>query len=225
VSEGIVRQPVPRESALAAARLQPHYANLEQQTGAARLGMWLFLASEVLLFSALFGLYASYRAAHHEIFAQAVRLTNARSGAAMTVVLVTSSLAVALALAALRTERPRQALRWLGAAIALGGGFLVLKGLEYREHLAAGLRPGLGYAFPELPDPAANEFFTLYYVMTGLHALHVIGGLIVLVVLARWLARQRIDAVYQTPLELGALYWHLVDAIWLFLWPMFYLMH
>jgi cytochrome c oxidase subunit III len=206
------------------ARLQPHHADLGKQTHAARLGMWLFLASEVLLFSGLFALYASYRVGYTDVFRDAVGHTSLPLGTAMTGVLITSSLAVALALHAIRQGRVRGCLTWLYVCIGLGVVFLGLKAMEYREHALEGLLPGIYYDFEDLQERAAIVFYTLYYMMTGLHALHVIAGLVVLGAVAVAVRRRRYDATYHTPVELGALYWHLVDIIWIFLWPIFYLM-
>jgi cytochrome c oxidase subunit 3 len=206
-------------------RLQLQFESLEKQTHAARLGMWLFLASELLLFSALFTLYASYRAAYPRSFHEGVAHTRFASGAAMTVVLITSSLTVALAVDAIRRGRRGACLAWLGGCIGLGLLFLGLKAAEYADHLSHGIRPGVHYVYAELPERGAALFFTLYYLMTGLHAVHVIAGLIVLAVVGVGVRRGRYDAGYHTPVELGGLYWHLVDIIWLFLWPVFYLMH
>jgi cytochrome c oxidase subunit 3 len=187
--------------------------------------MWLFLASEVLLFSPLFALYASYRAGAPESFAEAVRHTSPPLGAAMTAILLTSSLAVALALRAMRGGRGRACVAWLLCCIALGAAFLGVKVVEYHDHAVHGLLPGVYYGSAELTGRAPIVFFTLYYVMTGLHGLHVLVGLFVLGLVAVAVRRGRYDATYHTPLELGGLYWHLVDIIWMFLWPMFYLMH
>src|SRR5690606_34211527 len=118
----------------------------------------------------------------------------------------------------------RAAIGWLGASAALGAGFLALKAWEYARHLGEGIRPGAYYDFKALPDPAANAFFTLYYLMTGLHGLHVVGGVLALAGCALLGLRRRVGRDRPTRVELSGLYWHLVDAIWLFLWPIFYLM-
>lgn len=205
-------------------RLQHHFEDLEKQTHAARLGMWVFIGSEALLFSALFALYAAYRVAYPTAFREGNMHTNLVLGTAMTVVLVTSSLAVALSLAAVREKEGRGSVFALGAALVLAVVFLVLKGLEYAEHFRDGIYPGYYYRYAELPDPGAKIFFTLYYFMTGLHALHVIGGMVLLSWLAWGVRRGRWTSEFHTPLELGGMYWHFVDVIWLFLWPLFYLL-
>ena len=205
-------------------RVHIQYDSFEAQTHAARLGMWLFLASEVLLFSGLFVLYASYRTAHPEGFSQALHHARIWLGTGMTFVLLTSSFTVALAVHAARHGRPRPAGRWIAATLVLGVGFLAIKGYEYSVHVHERALPGIYYHFEKAPAPAANAFFTLYWFMTGLHGLHVIGGLFALGVCGLLLRRGRIGARYPTPLELTGMYWHLVDIIWLFLWPLFYLM-
>jgi cytochrome c oxidase subunit 3 len=194
------------------------------QTHAARLGMWVFIASELLFFGALFVLYVATREAFPREFAEAARHTDLVLGSANTYVLVTASLLVALALhAAEHDASARASLLLLGAA-ALGVLFLALKGIEYAAHLHEGLSPGAYFHAAHLRGRGYAYFFTLYYAMTGLHALHVIGGVVVLGVLAWRAWHGAYGAAYQTPLELGGMYWHFVDVVWLFLWPMFYLL-
>jgi cytochrome c oxidase subunit 3 len=205
-------------------RVHLQYQDFETQTHAARLGMWLVVISEVLLFSGLFTLYASYRAAHPHAFAAAARHTSLWLGTTMTYLLITSSLFVALGVRAVRVGGPGRSERWLGLAIAAGVTFLAMKGYEYAQHLREGIAPGVYYTFEGLPGAGASAFFTLYYLTTGLHAVHVLVGLLVLSVAVWGVRTGRFDEAYATPVELGGMYWHLVDAIWLFLWPMFYLM-
>lgn len=210
---------------MAQARLAEHFEDVAKQTHAARFGTWLFLGSESLLFSGLFALYASYRTMYPEAFSEAIRHNDARIGTANTAVLITSSLTVALAVHAVRSSNPRGAARLLGASILLGLVFLTLKGVEYSHHIRDGILPATHYHFGGLPAPGAKMFFSLYYAMTLLHALHVVVGLVFLALLA-WGCHVRLfDAEYHTPVELGGLYWHLVDVIWIFLWPLLYLMH
>jgi cytochrome c oxidase subunit 3 len=201
------------------------YADPRQREHALHLGMWLFLGSETLLFAGLFGIYTGYRAAFPEDFARAVAHNNALIGTANTVLLITSSFFVAWGIHALRDGRRRTCIASLVLAVALGLGFLVLKSLEYRAHLAAGIAPGTYYSSRELPAYGSVLFFTIYYVMTGLHAIHVIAGMILLGWLAIRVARGRTRQDHRTELELGGLYWHLVDVVWIFLWPLLYLTH
>ena len=204
-------------------RLREHFESIEKQTHAAFLGAWVFLASELLFFGALFTLYAGYRAAYPEAFREAARHTDLALGTTMTYLLLTASFLVAIAVGALRANRTRTAVLGLTAAAVIGAVFCVLKLVEWNEHFADGLYPGLYLSSHEITGAGARAFFTLYYLMTGLHFLHVTGGVIALAVLA-WLTRRgAYGAAYHTPVEIGGLYWHFVDIVWLFLWPMFYL--
>lgn len=207
-----------------AAHLEPHFEDISKQTHAARLGMWVFIGSEALLFSALFALYAAYRVAYPGAFEDAAGHTNLALGTIMTGVLLTSSFLVAMSLGRVRRRLSRDALLFLAGATVLGVAFLVLKGIEYAEHFRDGIYPGEWYRSTTLTGQGANIFFTLYYAMTGLHALHVFGGILLLAWLAWRVRRGRIDDAYHTPLELGGMYWHFVDVIWVFLWPLFYLL-
>ncbi|HEX2687661.1 MAG TPA: cytochrome c oxidase subunit 3 family protein [Kofleriaceae bacterium] len=203
--------------------VQVQYDSLERQHATARLGMWVFLASESLLFAGLFALYAAYRFVYPVQFHAASAHANLVIGTVNTYLLLTSSLTMALAIHATRRSHRRRTVALLTATIALGLTFDVLKGIEYAGHLAEGLAPGGYYAFGALPARGVVLYVTLYYLLTGLHALHVTGGLCVL----GWLAvrAQRGDFTPRShiALELGGLYWHLVDLVWIFLWPLLYL--
>jgi len=200
-----------------------HFESAERQEHAAHLGMWLFLTSEVLLFGALFGLYTALRVEFGEEFLRAAHHNDLVLGTTNTFILISSSFFAAWAVHAIRLARYKTVLACLGVTVALGLAFLFLKSLEYRGHFAEGIYPGAAYRFAELPTEGATLFFTMYYVMTGLHALHVIGGLLTLGVIAILVAKRRYTPERHTPLELGVLYWHLVDVIWIFLWPLMYL--
>ncbi|HTJ44690.1 MAG TPA: cytochrome c oxidase subunit 3 [Kofleriaceae bacterium] len=180
-----------------------------------RLAIWIVIASETLLFAGLFALYASYRAEYGHAFSEGVRDDLQWIGGTNTLVLLTSSFAIAWAVHAMRAGRARTARRCLELVIVLGLAFLALKLVEWGVHVHDGVVPGVAYSGPD-HGPGTSLFFTLYFAMTGLHALHVVAGL----ALVTWVR------VSQRPLalELVALYWHFVDAIWVFLWPMFYLM-
>lgn len=189
------------------------YAEPRQRTHALHLGMWAFLGSETLLFAGLFGLYAGYRSAYSDAFRAGVAHNNAAIGTANTVVLITSSFFVAYAVHAVRAARSRAAVRSLCVAILLGLTFLVLKSIEYTQHFHEGFAPGRHYSSTELPAHGTAVFFGLYYAMTGLHAFHVIGGMCVLAWLAVRVHRGRTRADHHTEIELGGLYWHLVDVV------------
>lgn len=200
-----------------------HFEDFEKQAHAARLGMWVFLGSETLLFAGLFGLYTAYRIQYAAAFQQAFHHNNVAIGTANTVILITSSFCIAWALHAIRESHRRTAALMLAATSLLGITFLVLKGIEYAQHFHEGIYPGVYYRSTALPAEGAKMFFTLYYFMTGLHAIHVIAGLVAVMVLLVLTLRRRFTVERHTALELGGLYWHLVDVVWIFLWPLFYL--
>lgn len=188
-----------------------------------RTGMWIFLASEALLFAGLFALYASYRREYPSDFELAAAKDIGWMGAANTLVLLVSSFFVAWAIALVRVGRERAAAGALLIVLVCGAIFLALKLGEWRIHLGEGLAPGPAYASDELPGRGAALFFSLYYLMTGLHALHLVIGMIIVGACVYALAAGRIARGRDLVLELGGLYWHFVDVIWLFLWPLFYL--
>ncbi|MGE0547152.1 MAG: cytochrome c oxidase subunit 3 family protein [Kofleriaceae bacterium] len=203
---------------------EPIYADRRAREHALHLGMWVFLGSETLLFAGLFGLYSAYRAWYPDAFANGVAHNHAAIGTANTLVLIVSSFLVAWSIHALRGGRRRVSMFALAGAITLGLTFLGLKTLEYSEHLAVGIAPGAYYSSTEVTQPGSQMFFTLYFVMTGLHAIHVIAGLSLLVWLIIRVARHRTTAEHHVELELSGLYWHLVDVVWIFLWPLLYLL-
>jgi cytochrome c oxidase subunit 3 len=198
---------------------------MERQNQAATLGMWVFLASEILFFGALFTLYSSYRARSPTAFASSVAENTIWWGSLNTAVLLTSSFLVALAVHSLRHHRRMASARLTWATALLGVVFLLIKGYEYYLHFQRGIFPGAhGPWFNERARQTGTAaFWTLYYLMTGLHAVHVIVGIAVLTALGWLVHRRRISTLAPQALENGALYWHLVDIIWLFLWPLFYL--
>jgi cytochrome c oxidase subunit 3 len=180
------------------------------------VAVWVVIASEALLFAGLFTLYAAYRNEHAAEFHVAARRNLAVIGGVNTMILLTSSFYMAVGVHAARRNRARSARRALAAVLVLGGAFLVLKALEWSIHLSDGITPG---AAGDLPTRGSVLFFALYYLMTGLHAAHVVAGL-ALVAWVRAVVRTRAT----TPaVELVGLYWHFVDAVWVFLWPLFYL--
>jgi cytochrome c oxidase subunit 3 len=203
--------------------LAEQFEDLEKQAHAARLGMWCFLGSEVLLFAGLFALYAAYRAMHGADFLAAAAHNDAVLGTANTFVLITSSFTVAASIHAAQVGRARLVVPLLLVTLALGGVFLVVKGIEYAHHFHEGIYPGTHYRMGELDTHGARTFFTLYYFLSGLHALHVLMGMALLAWLALKHWRRPFTAAHHLPLELGGLYWHLVDVVWIFLWPLLYL--
>lgn len=201
-----------------------HFADLATQQHSARLGMWVFLASEVLLFGGLFALYASYYARFTADFHVAVEHNTLWLGTTNTFVLLTSSFTVALAVWLLRNRDRALCLVLVLVTMGLGFVFLGIKAVEYAQHVHEGLLPGTYFASETLRGPGITLFYTLYWLMTGLHALHMTAGITVMGWLAVRVARGTIASSDPIALELGAMYWHLVDVIWLFLWPLLYLM-
>jgi cytochrome c oxidase subunit 3 len=205
-------------------RLAEHFEDLDQQEYAARLGMWVFLGSETMLFAGLFALYFGYRTMYGEAFASAAQKNSVILGTVNTAVLLTSSLTVALSIQAVQMRRrAREAVLWLAASILLGLAFLVIKGFEYRMHIREGIVPGPAYSYEAMPGAGPRTFFTLYYLLTGLHALHVIAGLFILTWLLVRCRQGAYSAERHVALEMGGLYWHTIDIIWIFLWPLLYL--
>lgn len=215
---GSLQKPQPPEGILA-----HHFPTLELQNTAIRLGMWLFLSTEILIFAGLFVAYAEFRFSFPEAFAEASRHLNLMMGTTNTVILITSSFTVALAIHFARSDKKWPAVGMLVFTILCAIGFLVIKSFEYREKFAEGALPGKFYGFHEVTAPGAPMYFTIYFLTTGLHALHVIIGMTVLTVLTVKTIRGRFNSAYYTGLELGGLYWHLVDLVWIFLFPLLYL--
>jgi len=187
----------------------------------AKMGMWIFLFTEIILFGGLFLLYSVYRSRYPLDFHHGGQHLNAVLGVANTVILLTSSLTIAVALTAIQKGNRKRTLICLGATIFLGCLFLVNKYFEWSAEIRAGLYPN-GPELLRLPD-GEKIFYGLYYSMTGLHGLHVVAGLIVLSVVLGFTWRNRITAADFTLLENAGLYWHLVDVIWIFLLPLLYL--
>lgn len=201
------------------------YDSLERQSHAAHFGMWVFLASEMLLFAGFFALYAGYRVSYPLGFAAGVEANTRVLGSINTLVLLTSSYVVASSVHALRRERVVKTVTLLFLTMALGAAFLAIKITEYAKHFHEGIYPGgRGHYFALHGEPGLREFWTLYFATTGLHAIHVTVGLGVLAWMTWRVARGRVNAVHDHPLALAAMYWHLVDVVWIFVWPLFYLM-
>jgi len=188
--------------------------NNQEHKGAplsARLGIWAFLATELLLFGGLFTAYAQFRITHAELFHQEHLKLNRLMGALNTLVLLTSSLTVAIGIAAIRKGLQRTLKVCLSLTLLLASCFLLIKYLEWSEDFAHGL------------FPRSNLFFGLYFMMTGLHGLHVVGGMAVFVWLLVKANRGAFSADYNAPVEITGLYWHFVDVVWIYLFPLFYL--
>jgi cytochrome c oxidase subunit 3 len=177
----------------------------------ARLGIWAFLATELLLFGGLFTAYAVFRLAYPDLFHQQHLKLNRLMGALNTVLLLTSSLSMAVGIAAIRKGSQRVLKIALSVTLALAAGFLVIKYFEWTEDFSHGLYP------------SSNLFFGSYFMMTGLHGLHVIFGMLVMVWLLVRAQRGDFSDDYNTPVEITGLYWHFVDLVWIYLFPLLYL--
>ena len=203
-------------------RPAPQYATLAQQSEVAELGLWVFLATETLFFGALLLGYAVLRKSYPAGFAEAGRETKLVIGTINTAVLLTSSATMAWAVHAAEAGRRRLLVRLLVATAGFGVVFMVLKGLEYSQEYAEHLVPGVN--FDRLHHAAPVElFYFLYFALTGVHALHLSIGIVLVVVMAGRAARGAFSPEYYTPVEVTGLYWHFVDFVWLFLYPLIYL--
>jgi len=209
------------------------FATEEQQKDASNLGMWIFLATEVMFFGGLFCAYLIYRHWYFGDFGAASKSIDALLGGINTAVLICSSLTVVLAIWAAQTSRRAIMLVMLALTMLFGLTFLGIKGKEYKDKFEEHHVPGATFSFEKVPIPGhpdqyanpqhAQIFFALYFVMTGLHALHMVVGLGIFSWLfwAAW--KGRFTPEYYTPLEIGGLYWHFVDIVWIYLFPLLYL--
>jgi cytochrome c oxidase subunit 3 len=213
--------------------VQHQFDDADQQREASTLGMWLFLATEVMFFGGLLTAFAVYRSTSPREVALASRHLNVPLGCLNTIVLLTSSLTMALAVRAAQLRALRPLLVWLGLTMALGTAFLGIKAIEYTEEYHEKLIPGWNFQVPEADwtavgaealDPRKMElFFVLYFFMTGLHAIHLIIGIALVGVLAFLCWRGIMSKRGATPVEVIGLYWHFIDIIWVFLYPLLYL--
>jgi len=259
------------------AHLAHHFDTPRQQSESGKLGMWLFLATEVILFGGLFCAYAVYRANHPEIFVYAHRYLDKTLGAINTAILICSSFTVAWAVRCAQRGKNRAVVVLLGLTILCAFGFLGIKAVEYEHKWKEGLLWGKRYrphaerseprqaapaAALRTPPPSANAeeastitpapagpaglagksaaavdehageepknvqtFFSVYFAMTGLHGVHVIAGMIVLGIMLVRARRGEFGPEYFAPVDLAGLYWHVVDLIWIYLFPLLYLIH
>jgi cytochrome c oxidase subunit III len=206
-------------------KLQHHFDDMEQQAEASSLGMWVFLVTEIMFFGGLFMAYIVYRAAAPEAFQEASHHLSIGWGAFNTAVLIFSSLTMALAVRAAQTGEPaRTQVMWLVATMFLGTVFLGVKVIEYTDKFVHHIVPGPYFDKSAWTHPAGVEqFYSLYFIMTGLHALHMIIGIGLMAVITVMAWRKHFDSTYYTPVEVSGLYWHFVDIVWIFLFPLLYL--
>ncbi|MGE4233424.1 MAG: cytochrome c oxidase subunit 3 family protein [Bacteriovoracia bacterium] len=200
-----------------------HFESAYQEFDASKYGMWVFLVTEILLFGGLFIAYGIYRTLYPETFHEAHLELNRVMGGINTVVLICSSLTMALAVGMAQRNQPKKSIKLMVVTLLCGAIFLVIKYFEYSHKFHEGLLPGAHYTFHGINTPNPQIFFSLYFMMTGLHGLHVIIGMgLILWVLLRT-AKGDFNSEYYTPVELAGLYWHLVDLIWIYLFPLLYL--
>ena len=204
--------------------LAHHFDSYEQQKESATLGMWTFLVTEILFFGGLFAAYSLYRSLYPEAFRAASHTLDIRLGAFNTAVLIGSSLTMALAVRGGQTGKPKVVFGMLLATLVLGSTFLGVKAVEYADKFHHHHVPGPSFHFEGGPDaPHAQLFFSLYFGMTGLHALHMIIGAVILVFMLRPALRGAWTPRNHNYLEGFGLYWHFVDLVWIFLFPLLYL--
>ena len=202
-------------------REQTASAHVHRDDVGSRMGMWLFLFTELILFGGMFFIYSVYRFLHQEDFHVAAKNMNVLIGTVNTLILLTSSMTIAISIAAMRNKKKILSLTLQGITVIFGLLFLVNKYFEWSAEIGHGNYPGS----PELINQNAGHilFFGLYYVMTGLHGLHVIVGMVVIMFMMRFTMKDIITPDSYVKLEAAGLYWHLVDIIWIFLFPLFYL--
>lgn len=205
------------------AYLQHHFSTAEQQHESAKLGMWLFLITEILLFGGLFLAYTVYRAWYPDMFFNAHLFLDVKMGTLNTLVLITSSVTMALGVRAIQMGNKNQTIALLATTLLLAAVFLVIKYFEYSHKFHLGQLPGKYYTFDGVAGTNPHIFFSIYFAMTGLHGLHVIGGMTVIILMIYRTVKNHFSSAYYTPIELTGLYWHLVDLIWIYLFPLFYL--
>jgi len=206
------------------AALAEQFHDLDQQRETATFGMWIFLATELLLFGGLFLSYAALRYLNAPAFSEASHHITTPIGALNTGILIVSSLMMALAVHGAQLESKLLLRGGLLLTLLFGVIFLSLKGYEYYQHYLEHKVPGINFEYAGPYANGARLFFFFYFVMTGLHALHMIIGLGLIVVVLRLAWRGEFSREYHNPVENVGLYWHFVDIVWVFLFPIFYLL-
>ncbi len=215
--------------------LQHHFDNMEQQKEASSLGMWIFLITEIMFFGGMFAAYLVYRHLYYDAFLWGSSSLDIKWGAINTVVLIVSSLTMALAVHAAQLGMRKMLMFFLVLTLVLGFVFLGIKSIEYKAKYDEHHIPGHGFNFEpvKLSDGSehrvdqshAQLFFSLYFALTGMHAMHMIIGAGLLSTLLYMAWRGKFNATYYTPVENIGLYWHFVDIVWIFLFPLLYLIN
>jgi cytochrome c oxidase subunit III len=191
----------------------------------AMLGMWTFLITEVLFFGGMFAAYAVYRNMYHDAFASTSRYMDVVLGGTNTAVLICSSLTMVLAVRAAQLSKRKHLIIFLILTMIFGSIFLGVKAFEYHSKWVEHLVPGFGFQYEKAPEylHQAQLLFFLYFCMTGMHAIHMIVGLGLLTYLVVQAVRNQFNEHYFAPVEMIGLYWHFVDVVWIFLFPLLYL--
>ncbi|HEY3052666.1 MAG TPA: cytochrome c oxidase subunit 3 family protein [Thermoanaerobaculia bacterium] len=209
--------------------LQHHFEDLGQQHEASTLGMWMFLATEILFFGGMFCAYTIYRIMYYEAFRAGAHHQNWIVGTGNTAVLIGSSLTMALAVWAAQMNRRNLTVLMLILTLILGSVFIGVKAYEYSQHIHEGLFPGKFFTYVDREHPELTKgvelFMTFYFGMTGLHALHMVIGAGLLIWMIFRARRGDFGPEYYSPVEIMGLYWHFVDIVWIFLFPLLYLLH
>ena len=208
--------------------LAHHFSEISQQFEAGTLGMWLFLITEIMFFGGLFATYAIYRLMYLSAFQAGSHLLDTLIGAVNTTVLIASSLTMALAVRSAQINNRKLLILFLVLTMLLGGVFLGVKAYEYHHKWETGLVPGFHWGpteemHPQAALPHVELFFCYYFFMTGLHALHMVIGFGIMAVLVWQASKGRFEGGYYSPIEVSGLYWHFVDIVWIFLFPLLYL--
>ncbi|MDA0746754.1 MAG: cytochrome c oxidase subunit 3 family protein [bacterium] len=201
-----------------------HFEDMDQQRESASLGMWTFLITEVLFFGGLFTAYTVYRFQYPQAFAEGSHHLDVMLGAVNTAVLIFSSLTMALAVRAGQLGKRNGVVFFLVLTILLGGLFLGIKSVEYAHKWHEHLVPGAHFTTETVHGPQVQLFFSLYFAMTGMHAFHMLIGAGLMVWLIVKTLRGRFSTEYYAPIEMVGLYWHFVDIVWIFLFPLLYLL-
>jgi cytochrome c oxidase subunit 3 len=199
------------------------FEDAEQQREAATLGMWIFLSTEILFFGGMFLGYTVYRGMYPIAWGEASKHLDILLGSLNTAVLLCSSLTMAMAVHEAQGGRPRKVIGFIAATMALGIVFLFIKFYEYYQKYKEGLVPGAHFVWHGHDPQHVSIFFLFYFIMTGMHAVHMIIGLGLMTVLAFLTKKRKFTSAYFNPIEMGGLYWHFVDIIWVFLFPLLYL--
>ena len=203
--------------------VEHQFDDIHQQREAAYQGMWIFLSTEVLFFGAVILGYTVYRSLYYHPFLEGSHHLSVMLGGINTAVLLCSSLCMALAVHSAQQGNSRKLIIYLVVTAVIGAAFLGIKGIEYYDHYREHLFPGLNFSYPGDDANRVELFMVFYFILTGMHALHMLVGLGMLLTLVFLTTRGKFSAEYYGPVDMGGLYWHFVDIVWVFLFPLLYL--